>query len=272
MISQHNNKPLQWISLGMSALALAGVAIVGSGCGEQEQPPVQIVQNAPAPPPPPPPPAVTPIEQLMVDLNIDRRVVLPEDKAPSNNADRKAVLEFYDAMARGNERALRTMLAETDKRELDALVESGAWKDTTSRIKRINVQTGTNSLAQNCALAVIEVASGSQTNFQPQLWYYTVEDETPNFEAAPTPPGIMDRLSGPDWIAAWHTILAEELALADKPETDYEVAQKNLDQSDDSSAPLGGGGAPGPGGGPAPIGRPPPPPISPPGIPGGPGR
>lgn len=236
------------VSIGLCVIACAGMSLLLAACSSEE--PQQVVV-APAPPPPPPPPAplVTPIDQLMMDLNIDPRVVLPEERAPDNNIDRKAVLVFFDAIARGNAQSLKGMLPLTDQLELAALVDSGAWKATVDSIQRIEVQTGTNSLSQKCALAVIEVGKLSNMTFQPQLWYYTTADEDPIFEAAPSPPGIMDKLSG-DWIAAWHQVLEAEMALAMKPEEDLSVPQKNLDTGGSSqSASQGGGTNPFGGGG-----------------------
>ena len=56
---------------------------------------------------------------------------------------------------------------------------------------------------------------------------------------------MMDRLSGADWIAAWHKILEEELALAHLPDEDLTLAQKNLDEQEDDegSAPQAPSGA-----------------------------
>jgi hypothetical protein len=195
------------------------------------------------------------IEQLMADLSIDRRIKLPEDKAPDNEADRKAVLVFFDAMVRCNVQSFKGMLPLADQLELTALVDAGQLKPTIDKIKQVEIQTGKNSLNQKCALAVIEVADGPEINFQPQLWYYTTDSENPLFEAAPTPPGILDKLSG-DWIAAWHQILADELAQAEKTDVDVAMAQRNLDSGDDKSksggsspSTSGGGNDPASGGG-----------------------
>ncbi len=243
------NHKRQWISLGTSAILCGCLCIAGlTGCsGEEEAPPVVIAPPPPAPAPPPPP-AVTPIDQLMTDLSIDQRVSLPEDKAPNNNADRKAVLVFFDALARGNSQSMKGMLPLSDQIELAALVDSGAWKNTVSKIQKIQIQTGVNSLNQKCALAVIEVGAIGDQSFQPQLWYFNTEQEEPIFEAAATPPGILDKLSG-DWIASWHQILADEMAMADKPDADVSISQKDLDDREDEAPTSGRGGGFGAGGG-----------------------
>jgi len=245
-----NNPNRHWPSLAIAAALCAGAAMFVCGCDNSSNAPVVA---APPPPPPPPPaaPKVTPIADLMAQLNIDPRVSLPEDKAPETDADRKAVLVFFDTFARGNSQALKSMLPLADQPQLTALVNSGAWKTTTSGITKIAIQTGLTTGDLKCALAVIEVGKGAETSYQPQLWYYTSEGENDTIEAAPTPPGIMDRLTG-DWIVTWHKILDEEKALALKPDESVQIEQKNLDNSnasDPQTASTGGGGG---GGGGAP--------------------
>jgi len=249
------------LKFGLCAALLTSACLITPGCSEEEPAPVAVAPPPPPPPPAPVAPAVLSIEQLMAELNIDPRVNLPEDKAPGTTEDRKAVLEFFDAFARGNSGSLKSMLTEADQRQLAALVASPAWKTTTAEIKQIDIQTGTNPTGQKCALAVFETGSGTVTSFQPQLWAYNTEEETPVFESESCPPGIMDKLTG-DWIATWYQILADEMALATKPEEEYDLAQQNLDNSED-----GGSAKPPPpkGGMRAPSG----PPTQAPGVPGG---
>ena len=86
----------------VGAAAACAVAATGSiGC-ESSPPPPPVVTRV-APPPPPPKPTVTPIDQLMVQLGIDERVQLLEEDAPAKEDDRRAVLEFFDAFARGDD-------------------------------------------------------------------------------------------------------------------------------------------------------------------------
>ena len=79
-------------------------------------------------------------------------------------------------------------------------------------------------------------------SFQPQLWYYTATVDDVTFDAIATPPDILYRLSGADWITAWFDLLDEELALADAPDEEFTVPQKNYA---DGTSTTGGGTSPG---------------------------
>ncbi len=251
LLARHSSRALA-VVLGM---ALAG-------CGSSQPDPVAIPVSAPSRPETPrtpPPPPITSIAQLMLDLGIDTRVSLPEDMAPMTNPERKAVLEFFDSFARGDETALGSMLTSVDNDELDELVSSGAWTDATSKISGIDLQTGTSPVSgEPCALAVFYVDGG----FQPQLWYYTLNSDGAEFTAVPTPPNLMDRLYGDDWIAAWFEILDEEMALADKPDEEFVVQQREVGDNTPRAS-RSSGASPGPMTTPSDPSRP---------VPGGPGR
>ncbi len=224
----------------LSSTACVLLAAIACGCGSEDAAPQARVVAPPRTPPPPPPPKLTPIDELMVQLRIDERVDLPEGTAPDNDADRKIVLEFYDAFVRGDDQAAGRMISGADRLELEELVSAGSWQETVSRISRVEIQTGMSPLGQKCALGVFHVGSG----FQPQLWYYEELAGEYVFEAAATPPGIMDRLSGTDWIAAWHDILDQEIARANDPDEEFDLPQRTFDEEEDK----GGRGASSPGG------------------------
>ncbi|UCD76108.1 MAG: hypothetical protein JSV91_04135 [Phycisphaerales bacterium] len=222
-----------WVQLSLAAVLFGGIGIAGVGCESEEPPPPPQTRRTVTPPPAPPP--VKTIQDLMEEYRIDERVILRADRAPESTEERVAILEFFDAFARGDAEALGSMLTPLDRMELEAMVAAGVWDESTAGISSIEIQTGENSLGQSCALAVIEVGF----EFEPQLWYYTVEGDTPVFEAAPAPPGILDELSG-DWIAAWHRILEEEMALAMVPDEDLNPVQTNLDEDEDGASSSGG--------------------------------
>jgi len=207
------------IGLGVAALTV-GLA----GCSEEEEPQQQVVERKPAPPPKP---KVTPIDQLKQQMAIDERVMLPEQEAPNSDAERRALLSFFDAFARGDAQTLEEMMTLVDARELEALEGSGQLRSTAEDIAQIQIQTGTSPDGRDCALAVYFV-NGS---FQPQMWYYDGSGAGEfTFEAAPSPPGIIDQLHGEDWIAKWHEILNKEIELANKPDIEYVPPQQNLDE------------------------------------------
>ncbi len=238
--------------------------LLALGCSAEEEP-VVVARPAPVAAPPPPAPTVTPVSELMAQHRIDERIVLPEDKAPDNTEDRLAILEFFDAFARGDQKSVGEMMSGADRIELEDLVASGRWQQATKDIERIELQTGTSEYGP-CVLAVITV----DLDFQPQLWYYRGDSSGYTFEAAPSPPGILNLLSGTDWIASWHKILKEEMELANKPDEEFDVPQVNLDsgQTTSSGSASPGGGRPGPTGAPPNRGRRPPSgtPPRPPGI------
>jgi hypothetical protein len=253
-----------------TALAIAGAAATCFLLGCKEKPAPQAIApvvRSEAPPPPPPPPAVTPVATLMARLSIDERISLPEEKAPPTDAGRIAVLEFFDAFARGDVTALGTRLDTLDHQELDALAKTTAWRTTIDGINEIALETGKSPQGDDCVLALFDVGGA----YQPQLWYYQAKDGEVRFESAPTPPGIMDQLYGTDWIARWHELIEKEQELANKLYDEVEMQKVALEEQGEESAegePRGGGGRPGaaPGGGGSPDRRKTPPKRKPPGA------
>lgn len=233
--------------LTLSVAALMSTALVG--CGGEEQ-----VAVAPPPPPPapkaeaPPPPKVPSIKELMAQLDIDQRVNLPEERAPETEAERVAVLKFFDAFARGNADGLKGMLSSPDQFLLDEMIKSGAFSKSTGACTRIDVRCGREQ-GNTCTLAVFHVGEG----FEPQLWVYNATGTTPEFDSVATPPGIMDKLSGDNWIAAWYDVLKLELAKADEPDEQPEMPKQDFtkeSEAGDAPAPSdSGGGDPGKPGG-----------------------
>jgi len=242
-----------------SGLILASMALVVTlGCEKEPEPQVTVAPPPqPVTPPPPPAPKLSTVDQLMSSLGIDDRVVMYEDKAPPTEDERVAVLEFFDAFARGDVGSLGPMLSVIDRQELDALAATDAWSPTIDGIEEILVETGVveagTPYEQKCALAIFTVNGEDQ----PQLWYYKSEADprtggTFMFDAAAAPPDIMNRLYGDDWIATWHEILDEEAALASKPDEDISPLSVDLDEGEEEEEQTsGGGGAPSlaPGGG-----------------------
>ena len=228
-------------------LAAITTAMVVPGCGSEPPPPPPVVKAPPPDPGPPPPPPVTPIETLMAQLGIDSRVRLPEAQAPGTDAERIAVLKFCDAFVRGNGDGVRGMLAMPDQVQFDRMVAAGEWPKAIDQVSRVDVRTGNSPDGDACMLAVFHVGM----DFQPQLWLTEVKGEDATFDALPTPPDIMNRLSGTDWIAAWFKVNRDEIARADEPDEAIVIPQVDLTERanlDDGGDAGGEGPGPSPGG------------------------
>lgn len=243
---------------------VVGAAAFLGGCGE-EPPPPPVVQ-APPPPPPPPPPPLTTVAELMERYGFDGRIRLREEQAPGSDPARIAVLRFFDAFVRGQDAAVRPMLSIPDQLQLDELVSSGDWSRSLEGVTRVDVRCGRSPQGDDAVLAIFHVG----TEFQPQLWLMELQGEEGTFDAVPTPPDIMNRLSGTDWIAAWFKVNKDEMARAEELDEVVVIPQRDLGDEDGSSRPSAGGmpslvPAGGGGGGGGPGRRRPGTPIPPPG-------
>ena len=246
------------VGLIASAAASLVVGTLLAGCGEEEEEKVQEVakstQLPPPPPPPPPPPSVTPVADLMTQYNIDSRVNLQESDAPDTDEQRIAVLLFFDAFARGDAARAGDFLSAPDRTQLERMTKSDEWDEVTGNIFAIDVRTGMSPTGDDVALGVFMVGE----NFQPTLWTYQVTGDPSlgqaTFDAEPTPPNLINRLSGDDWIQAWYMIWGQELARASEMDEEIEIPSQDFTEEEDSNSggmgspsqgPGGGGGAPG---------------------------
>ena len=238
--------------LPVLAASILGVTL--AGCGKKADETV----IAPKPKPKPveaPRPSVPSIEDLMAEMGIDDRIMFPESEAPGDEGSRRAILSLLDAFARSDAKSLEKLLSPVDRAELASLADSESFQQASDDLLDVEVQTGTSPLGQACVLAIFSVGS----TFQPQLWYYEPGEEV-TFEAAASPPDIMDRLAGDDWIKGWHDILTEEVELASALEEDVDPIRHVLADADDNSGSSATGTGPnpnpgGPGEGPKPPGR-----------------
>ena len=271
-----NQTPLQFLETttrGLTCGVIAFAMIGLGGCGAEEEP-APVVKKQPKPAPVveyTPEPTVTSVADLMAEFQIDPRISLPEDQAPDNDADRIAVLRFFDGFAKGDAGQLSGLLSGPDAALLQRMDESGSFQEATQGIMAINIQTGYASLG-SCALALIMVDG----EFEAQLWTYEVDgDPTADgarFDSVPASPDIVDHLSGDDWIAAWIEVMEGEWTRATEPDEVIEIASTDLSDEDDSAGGSGGNAPRGPGGGAPGRKRPTGPIVDPnPSGPGGPG-
>ncbi len=269
MMNRMPDRRLGWLPLGTMALASVAATLTLAGCGEDPPPPVVINNTPPPPPPPPPPPSV---DQLRAEMNIDERVKV--DRLTTNNPQEvRAMLRFFDAWVKGDANTVREMLRPEEQAALDDLLASGQWQRGVAGISEVHIVTGSNPQITGVstgagALAVLAIFTVDD-EFEPTLWYMDYSVDGPEFVSAPTPPDILQRISGDDMIAAWHKIIEEEIARASQPDVDITVPQTVLEQrggpGGDPNAPPG----PGPGSPPGPgPGAPPGPGGNPPGGPG----
>ena len=220
------------LTLAVAACSGFGAAALLSGCAEEPPPPPPVVQREEPKYEPPPPPRVPTIAELMTQYDIDPRVNLPEERAPETEAQRVAVLKFFDSFARGNADSLRGMLSAPDQFLLDELVKSGDFAKSTAAVTKINVRCS-NVLGNDCTLAIFQVGDG----YQPQLWTYNAAGPVPEFDAVATPPAILDKLQGEDPIIAWYGILRLELAKANEADENPELKQEDFTEKREEAAP-----------------------------------
>lgn len=257
--------------VGGLALSLGAVMLVG--CGEEPPPAQPTARVAPAPPPRPIAPPVKSVDDLMVELGIDDRVQLDERAAPNTTEDRRAVLMFFDAFARSEANQLARLLSPQDQAVLADLRSDDRWETSTNGIENIRISTGPRpdivgvNVLPSTRLAVLAIFMVNG-EYQPTMWYLGSGANGPEFSAAPTPPDILNRISGTDTIAAWHDVIREELARSQETDIDFRPPQQVLAQRQDPGAPgqpdqpgpkpptLPGPGGPGGPGGPASPGTP----------------
>jgi hypothetical protein len=123
-------KLLSLVTLCAIGLPMAAFIV---GCKEEEPPP---------PPPPPPPKGPTTVDPNSVAeyLTLDSKVNLQNAKPMECSEEEvKAILQFMSDFAAGNAEALRPRMDSTGKKVLDELVESGQWKEETSRIVEVDL-------------------------------------------------------------------------------------------------------------------------------------
>lgn len=240
----HRNHEASLIARHAVWIACAAAILVVGACSDEEpQQSAPIVQAPPPPPPPPPEPTVEDIASLMKSLSIDERVSLPEDLAPKTTEERKAVLLFWNAFAKGDQTTAGGMMSERDAKVLKKLTEGSGWAKSTAGIKSIEVQCKNDSKGF-ATFAIIT----SDLPDRALLWDAADEDGKIVFTSFPGPPDILDHLSGTDSIAAWKKYVNDMFEkYANLPDEEVEIPQSKVEEGEEASdSGSGGGGTPTP--------------------------
>ncbi len=225
----------------MPVLVALSTSLIIGGCAEEETKPI-VKAAPPPPPPPPPPPALTPISDLMAQYDIDQRVELPEQFAPDSDPSRIAVLQFYDAMVRGDVPAMSVMLSFEDKDELMKMDSDGTFGSAVEDIASVQLRSGYNPNGEEAVVAILQ----TYDSYQPQLWLFTADDYGGSeFSSEATPVNVMDKLSGNDWISSWYQLLDQELAVAMQLDEAIQAPIRDLNKGEDAEISGGGGSNPG---------------------------
>jgi hypothetical protein len=116
-------------------VVLSLVAIASfSGCEKKKPPP-------PPPPAPviiPPPPKIE-VQALLQELKSDARVQFAESAAPTDRTLAEGAIRLADAIARGDDKALRGLLDRSGQVILDDLVGRSEWSPATGRIEAVRI-------------------------------------------------------------------------------------------------------------------------------------
>lgn len=206
---------LQRLALFAGLCACAGVALGAVGCEEKKT-----SKPAPTnvtPPPPPPPPRAT-----LDGVKLPAKVRFPEERLPSRQETVDAVVELATAIAGGRSEALAALLGESDKKVLETLVASGAWKDQAQSIKlvRVCVINETSDTGFQVGLG-IEDASGAYLS----AWESSGAGESLRFAALPITLELADKAEAFDAVTLSIEPLPEGPAVAAAPTLPVERAE-----------------------------------------------
>jgi len=138
MISRNARPWSRWLAVCSRCVALGLMVFVSTGvmvgCPKEEPPP----PPAPPPPPPPPPPMIS-VQSLLAEGRFDARLTSAADVQMTDESMARASVRLADAIARGDARAMREMLAPDARATLNDLIASGEWDDATAAIEQVRV-------------------------------------------------------------------------------------------------------------------------------------
>lgn len=122
----------------VAGLAFAcGSSMVLTGCSKPPPPPVV----PPPPPPPPAPPADLKLDTVAQEMKADARVQFASSVTLSEEqlGLAKAIIQLSDALARGDDKAMKPLLTRKGQAVLDELIGSGGWVEATKKIEAVRV-------------------------------------------------------------------------------------------------------------------------------------
>lgn len=166
------------------------VSVGGLGGCERKPPPPP---PRPAPPPPPPPPEPVNVEALLAELGADARVQFPRQFAPTDESLARAIVRLADAVARGDDAALRDLLGPFGRDVLDELITTGEWDAATGRVEAVRVTyvgPGQVSLPVPQRLSVDQLVRELERN--PDAVRQAIEGMMPTIEAEMRRAGLSD--------------------------------------------------------------------------------
>jgi len=221
-----------------TALLCTALLFFAVGCGGEEEKETQkVVQERPVAPPRP---KARTIEQISESLSIDPRIQIEEHDAPKQEAQRIALLTFFDAMVRADADTLKSMMSFKDQLELDAMLNAGL-ASSMDEVSLVLIKTGLSPEGKQCVMAIYEIG----LNYQVQLWFVDDNGQGSSFVSAETPPNLVEKLSG-NWIDTYFEWKGKQTEIAQQPDEETSYALAGDDTS--SSSNQGGGGNQGPGG------------------------
>jgi hypothetical protein len=79
------------------------------------------------------------LQPLLESLAPDARFEFPQDQAPIDESLAQSVIRFGDALARGDDAALRPLLDVSSRAVLERLLVTGGWYDATGSLEAVSV-------------------------------------------------------------------------------------------------------------------------------------
>jgi hypothetical protein len=84
------------------------------------------------------------VDPVLQAMKPDKRVQFPQKEAPTDETLARAVIDFADALAKGDSTKFGSMLTSGTRPFLDQLTGDGSWEEATSKIEAVRVITLTD--------------------------------------------------------------------------------------------------------------------------------